>query len=145
MDAFGWLACAAVLVWAAVLCRTDLRDLRLPDPLTLGGAAAILAGALLCDRGMAALCGALALTGVYLSVHLAIPTAMGGGDVKLALGVGALTGSLGMGVWLLAALAAPVVTAAVGVAGVVRGRRGPIPHGPSMLVASLSAAALTVF
>ena len=145
MGMLGWTACAAVLVWAITLCRTDIRDLRLPDPLTLGGAAAILGAAALCGRGMPALCGGLALAALYLAVRLALPAALGGGDVKLALGVGALTGSLGVGVWLLAALAAPVGTAAIGLAGAARGCRGPIPHGPSMLVTGLSAAALAIF
>ncbi len=145
MEALGPVGAAVVLVWALALCRNDIRDLRLPNALTLGGAATILVAALCCGRGAGAVGGALVLGGVYLVVHLAAPAALGGGDVKLALAVGALTGSLGAGVWMLAALAAPVATAAVGLAGAVRGRRGPIPHGPSMLVASLSAAALAVF
>ena len=36
---------------------------------------------------------------------------MGAGDVKLALGLGALTGAFGPDVWLLGALGAPVLTA----------------------------------
>jgi leader peptidase (prepilin peptidase)/N-methyltransferase len=88
--------------------------------------------------------GAAALSGSYLGVHLISPTGMGAGDVKLALGLGALTGALGAEIWVLAALTAPLVTAALGVAGAACGRRGPIPHGPSMLLASLLAAALAV-
>ncbi len=145
MDALGWAGGAAVLIWALALCRSDIRDLRLPNQLTLGGAAAILAAALCCGRGVGAVCGALALASVYLAVHLAAPAALGGGDVKLALGVGALTGALGAGVWILAALAAPLGTAAIGLSRAATGRCAPIPHGPSMLVASLSAAALAVF
>lgn len=145
MGALGWVGCAAVLIWAVALCRTDIRDLRLPNRLTLGGAVAILGAALCCGRGVGAVCGALVLGSVYLAVHLAAPAALGGGDVKLALGVGALTGSLGAGVWMLAALAAPTATAVVGLAGAATGRRGPIPHGPSMLLASLFAAALAIF
>ena len=60
---------------------------------------------------MPALVGAAALFGAYLVVHLLSPAAMGAGDVKLAVGVGALTGAFGMDVWALAALAAPLLTA----------------------------------
>ena len=134
-----------VLGWAAALCAIDIRDLRLPNTLTLGGAVAILLAAFWVGRGPAALAGALVLAALYLAVHLITPAGLGGGDVKLALGLGALTGALGPGVWALAALAAPVGTAAVGLAGAARGRRGPIPHGPSMLVASIAAAAPAVF
>ena len=48
---------------------------------------------------------------MYLLVHLVAPAAMGAGDVKLAIGLGALTGCFGVDVWLLAALAAPLLTA----------------------------------
>lgn len=132
---------AALLSWAAALCVSDIRTLRLPNRLTLGGAVLIPLGAAFAGRGPAAVAGALALGALYLTVHLVAPAGMGGGDVKLALGLGALTGALGADVWVLAALAAPVLTAALGVG---RGRRGPVPHGPSMCVASLAAAALAV-
>ena len=133
---------AAVLLWAAALCRADIRELRLPNRLTLPGAVLILAGAALAGRGVAAGCGALALGGLYLLVHLVSPAGMGAGDVKLALGLGALTGAVGFPVWVLAALAAPMLTAAVGIGlGLARGRRTPIPHGPAMLLASLAAVA----
>ena len=55
--------------------------------------------------------GAVALFAVYAVVHLVSPAAMGAGDVKLAIGIGALTGTFGGDVWLLAALGAPVLTA----------------------------------
>lgn len=145
MGAFGWAACLAVIGWATALCVTDIRELRLPNELTLGGALAIAVVAGCCGRGPAALCGAVALGLLYLMVHVAAPAGLGAGDVKLALSVGALTGALGIGVWVLAAVAAPIGTAALGVTATVRGRRGPIPHGPSMLLASVGAAALAVF
>ncbi len=65
---------------------------------------------------------------------------MGAGDVKLALALGGLTGAFGADVWALAALAAPLLTALVGLA---RRRGGPVPHGPAMCLASLAALALT--
>ena len=98
---------------------------------------------------VAGLLGAAALAGLYLTVHLVAPAGMGAGDVKLAVGLGALTGGLGAPVWLLAALGAPVLTALLGTAVALR-RRGRlaatvVPHGPSMCLASLAAAAPAVF
>ena len=138
------LAAALLLAWGAALCLSDIRYLRLPDVLTLGGAAVILAVATVAGRGVGALCGGAALGALYLTVYLALPGQLGGGDVKLALGLGALTGALGNGVWVLAALTAPVLTAAAGLASAVRGRQGPLPHGAAMVLASLVTAALAV-
>lgn len=42
MGALGWAGCLAVIGWAAALCVKDIRELRLPNALTLGGAVAIL-------------------------------------------------------------------------------------------------------
>ena len=50
---------------------------RLPNVLTLPGAASILAGAVASGRGVPALVGALALTGGYLVVHLLSPAGDG--------------------------------------------------------------------
>jgi len=136
---------AAVAGWAVALSVVDLRQRRLPNPLTLGGAAAILAAAAAGGRAGPALIGALALAAAYLAIHLAAPAGMGAGDVKLALGLGALTGALGSGVWALAALAAPLLTAMAGAVSAIRGRGGTVAHGPSMCAASLAAAALAVF
>ena len=136
---------ALLLAWGAALCISDIRDLRLPDPLTLGGAAAIVLGATAAGSGVAAVCGAGALGSLYLMVYVTAPGQLGGGDVKLALGLGALTGALGPGVWALAALAAPVLTAAAGLVAAARGRHAPVPHGAAMVLASLGAAAFAVF
>jgi len=137
----------AVVTWAAVLCAFDLRHRRLPNVLTLSGTAVILIVAMLDGRGLPALLGAAALGGLYLVVHLADPAALGGGDVKLALALGALTGAFGTPVWVLAALGAPVLTAitATAVLALRRGGTGlAVPHGPSMCLASLAAASLAV-
>ena len=138
------LAVVAVVVWAVALSAIDLRERRLPNPLTLSGTVLILLGAALCGRGLPAILGAAALGGLYLAVHLADPAALGGGDVKLALALGALTGALGTPVWVLAALGAPVLTAAAGTVALVLRRGRAVPHGPSMCAASLVAAALAV-
>ena len=63
---------------------------------------------------------------------------MGAGDVKLAIGVGALTGAFGPDVWLLAALAAPLLTALWAVA-LASAAGSAVPHGPSMCVAAAAA------
>jgi leader peptidase (prepilin peptidase) / N-methyltransferase len=123
---------AAMVLWMGVLTGYDIRQRRLPNSVTLPGAAVILLAAAVAGHGAAALAGACALSGVYLLVHLASPAGMGGGDVKLALGLGALTGCFGADVWLLAALGAPLITVLVAL---LRGVRS-VPHGPSMCLAS---------
>jgi leader peptidase (prepilin peptidase) / N-methyltransferase len=137
-------ASICVLAWLVTLSVYDIRQRRLPNVLTLPGAAVVLVAAALAGRGVPALLGTVALSMLYLVVHLLTPKAMGAGDVKLALGVGALTGSFGFDVWALAALAAPLLTAAWGITAIIR-RTGPtVPHGPSMCAATLAATALAV-
>jgi len=146
MDALGAAGCSLVAAWAGALSILDLRDRRLPNRLTLPGAAALLAGAAACGRFGPAVFGALVLTGLYLVVHLVVPAGLGAGDVKLALGLGALTGAFGSDAWVLGAVGAPVLTALAAVVAVLAGRGGAaLPHGPSMGVASLGAVALVWF
>src|SRR5574337_495693 len=111
-----------LLVWLVMLSGYDIRWRRLPNWLTLPGAAV--------------------LTVVYLAVHLIQPAGLGAGDVKLAVGVGALTGLFGFETWLFAAIAAPLLTALLAL--VALGLRGvrSVPHGPSMCLASAVATAL---
>ena len=90
-----------VLVWLIALSGFDIRQRRLPDRLTLPGAAAILGGRGVHRHRLPAAIGGVALFGVYLAVHLIAPAAMGAGDVKLAIGVGACRG-FGGDVWMLA-------------------------------------------
>ncbi|AHC25404.1 MULTISPECIES: prepilin peptidase [Mycobacteriaceae] len=137
----GWVA---VGVWLTALTVYDLRQRRLPNMLTLPGALLVLCWAASCGRGMPALVGALALFGSYLAIHLAVPDHLGAGDVKLALGVGALTGAFGIDVWALAALAAPLLTATWALTARLFGRTDPLPHGPAMCVASAVAVVLAV-
>jgi leader peptidase (prepilin peptidase) / N-methyltransferase len=133
-----------LLAWLAVLCVYDVRQRRLPNVLTLSGAAVILLGAAVSGHGLAAVAGAAGLTGLYLLVHLATPAAMGAGDVKLAIGLGALTGSFGFEVWFLAALGAPLLTALWALFVVLRRSGTAVPHGPSMCLASVAAVTLAV-
>jgi leader peptidase (prepilin peptidase)/N-methyltransferase len=132
-----------VLVWLAALSCYDVRQRRLPNALTLPGAAVILLAATVAGRGVAALAGAVALAAVYLLVHLLAPAAMGAGDVKLAFGLGGLAGCFGVEVWFLAAVAAPLLTALLGVAGRLRGA-ATVPHGPSMCLATAGVAGLAL-
>ena len=137
-----FLLAGLVLAWLTVLSGYDIRQRRLPNWLTLPAAVAMPVVAIGAGHGGAALAGAAALTAVYLTVHVIAPSGLGAGDVKLAAGLGALTGSFGADVWLLAAFSAPILTGLWGllVAGARRG--GSVPHGPSMCLASAVAAGL---
>jgi leader peptidase (prepilin peptidase)/N-methyltransferase len=140
-------AAVVVLAWLAVLSCYDIRQRRLPNLLTLPGAGVILLTAASAGLGLPALAGAAALAGTYLLVHLVAPAAMGAGDVKLAIGLGGLTGCFGAEVWFLAALAAPLLTALWGVVTRLCGGTGgaaTIPHGPSMCLATAGAVSLAV-
>ncbi len=132
----------AVLVWMGVLSVYDVRQRRLPNLLTLSGAGAIVVGAVVAGHGMAALSGAAALTTVYLLVHLVAPTSMGAGDVKLAIGLGAVTGCFGAEVWFLAAIGVLLLTAVLGTVAWLGRSAKAVPHGPSMCLASAMALGL---
>ena len=138
------VAAACVSAWLVMLTVYDIRERRLPNWLTVPGALAILAVAAATGRGVPALMGAIGLAGVYLVVHLMSPASMGAGDVKLAVGVGGLTGAYGLDVWALAAIVAPLLTAMWAVAAVYRRSGSAVPHGPSMCVATLAAVALVI-
>jgi leader peptidase (prepilin peptidase)/N-methyltransferase len=142
------MVAGVVLVWLGALSAYDMRQRRLPNWLTLPGAAVLVLGGAAAGRAVPALAGGAALAGLYLAVHLATPSAMGAGDVKLALGLGALTGSFGVEVWFLAALGAPMFTALIGTIARL-GRSAEmstqaLPHGPSMCLASAAAVAVAL-
>jgi leader peptidase (prepilin peptidase)/N-methyltransferase len=130
-----------VLAWLATLSVYDVRDRRLPNWLTIPGAIAVLGAATIDGRGGPAAVGAVALFAVYLVVHLTAPAAMGAGDVKLAIGLGALTGAFGVDVWTLAAITAPLLTA---IAALLRRMEATVPHGFSMCLATTAAVALAI-
>ncbi len=119
-----------LLVWLAVLAACDLRWRRLPNVLTLPGFAVILVIAGLDGRGAAAALGAAVLAAVYLAGFLL--GGFGAGDVKLAMGLGAVTGAAGIEAWVPAALLAPTLTLLL--AALTRSR--VVPHGPSMCLAT---------
>lgn len=133
---------AVVLIgWLVALSVYDIRHRRLPNYLTLPGAVLLLVAAALAGRGAAAALGAVALFGVYAAVHLAAPAAMGAGDVKLAIGLGALTGAFGWAPWVLAAVGAPLLTGLYATVVAARRQAVVLPHGPSMCLASAAAVA----
>jgi leader peptidase (prepilin peptidase) / N-methyltransferase len=134
----------AALLWMGALTAYDICRRRLPNWLTLPGFAVILLVAAASGHGWAAALGAGLLAAVYLVVHVAAPAAMGAGDVKLALGLGALTGCFGGDAWVLAAIGAPLLTAVIGIVARLCWSAMTVPHGPSMCAASAAALGLAV-
>ncbi|WP_329412546.1 A24 family peptidase [Streptomyces sp. NBC_00704] len=140
-----WLALAPAGVLLGVV---DLRVHRLPDPLTLPLAAAAPAllgcAALLPEHAghwTTALLGAPALGAAYLVLHLVNPGGMAFGDVKLALGAGAVLGWYGWSTVVLGTFAAFLSGALyVGALVVARraGRKTLVPFGPFMLAGTLA-------
>ena len=128
----GWLAVAAGAV--------DLRHHRLPDALTLP--ALPLALLLLAPLGpevvLRAGVGAVVAFAAYAAVHLAAPSALGAGDVKLAAPLGAVLAAASWAALVAAGVVAALLSAVLAaVMLAMRGRGGAVPHGPSMLVAGL--------
>ncbi|EST30805.1 prepilin peptidase [Streptomyces roseochromogenus] len=135
-----WLLLAPVGVLLAVI---DFRVQRLPDPLTLPLAVAALAllglAALLpghAGHWLTALYGALALGVGYFVLFLINPSGMGFGDVKLAVGMGAVLGWYGWPTVLLGTFAGFLLGAVYGGALVVvrrAGRKTAIAFGPFLI------------
>lgn len=135
----GWAWCA-FLPWAAWLAWRDLRHRTLDDAATLPAAGAATAIAVAAGELGPALAGMIAWAGTYAAVGVGKQGAMGGGDVKLALPLGALAGAAGGLPAVLAAMAiAGFGTAAAGAA--MRART--VPHGPAMLLAAAAVTAVT--
>ncbi|MEV8122623.1 A24 family peptidase [Streptomyces sp. NPDC085944] len=135
-----WLLLAPVGVLLAVV---DLKVRRLPDPLTLplAGAVLVLLGltALVPEHAgewTTALLGALALGVGYLVLFLVNPAGMGFGDVKLALTAGAALGWYGWPTLMLGTFAGFLLGALYGGALLVArraDRKTAIPFGPFLV------------
>ncbi|GGL73694.1 prepilin peptidase [Streptomyces fumigatiscleroticus] len=135
-----WLLLAPAGV---LLAAVDFRVRRLPDPLTLpfAGAALVLLGAVAlvpehAGEWTTALLGALALGAGYFVLFLINPGGMGFGDVKLALGAGAVLGWYGWPTVMLGTFAGFLLGAVYGGALVVArraGRKTAIPFGPFLI------------
>ncbi len=135
------------------LVLVDIRERRLPDGLTLGGTVTLVT--LLAVRGAAtgnlapvggAVLGALAMAGLLLALHLASPSGMGFGDVKLGLLLGVIVGSRSVGLVPVALLAAGTLGAVAGVVLMVRHRRRDVtlPFGPYLVIGAAAALAFAV-
>lgn len=115
-------------LWLVALCAKDLRSRRLPNALTLGGAAAALALRAATGRGAALLDGLEG--GLICAALLLLPffvNAAGAGDVKMLFAVGCFFGSrraVGTLFWIsLAGLALALVFLVLG-----RVDRGRLVH-----------------
>jgi prepilin signal peptidase PulO-like enzyme (type II secretory pathway) len=129
----------AVMVRAAAV---DLRERRLSDAVVLGSGVVLVVGLLATWAGAGedvavrgVVVGAGAMAGPLLALHLLAPSAMGFGDVKAAVVLGAALGSVD---GRLAVLALAVGSAAGSLLGLAR-RSSTIPFGP-FLVAGAAAA-----
>lgn len=133
--------CLAFVAFAVAAVGSDVRRRRIPDLLTLAGAAAVAMGwaVVALVEGQAqlffgSLLGAALFGLVLLVPHLMRPSALGFGDVKLALSLGAVLGPLGL-VWVpVAGLLAQVIqiTAVI----VLHERR--LPFAPALAAASFA-------
>ncbi|MGY5048555.1 prepilin peptidase [Streptomyces sp. 900105755] len=140
-----WLLLAPVGVLLAVV---DFRVQRLPDPLALPLAPAALAllgvAALLPEHAgdwLTSLYAALALAGAYFVLFLVNPGGMGFGDVKLALGTGAVLGWYGWPTVLLGTFAGFLLGALYGGALVAvrrAGRKTAIAFGPFLIAGAFA-------
>ncbi|MEN1887181.1 A24 family peptidase [Streptomyces mirabilis] len=135
-----WLLLAPLGVLLAVV---DFRVQRLPDVLTLplAGLALVLLGvtALVPEHAgewPTALFGSLVLGGAYFLLFLVNPNGMGFGDVKLALGIGAVLGWYGWGTVVLGTFAGFLFGGLYGLGLVLMrraGRKTSIPFGPFLI------------
>ncbi|MGW1501355.1 prepilin peptidase [Streptomyces mirabilis] len=135
-----WLLLAPLGVLLAVV---DFRVQRLPDVLTLplAGLALVLLGAMAlvpehAGQWPTALFGSLVLGGAYFLLFLVNPNGMGFGDVKLALGIGAVLGWYGWGTVVLGTFAGFLFGGLYGLGLVLMrraGRKTSIPFGPFLI------------
>lgn len=138
-----WAPVPLTLGWlAVVLSATDILARRLPDALTLPAypVTAVLLGVAAAGASDPALLvraalGMVVWAGTYAAVRLIGPSALGGGDLKLAGPLGAITAAASWSGLLLAMLGAAVLTAALALPARLLGRR-EVPHGPAMLAAA---------
>ncbi|MCQ9351472.1 A24 family peptidase [Corynebacterium sp. 209RC1] len=137
-----WFGVCLVLFWgwASALCWWDVREHRLPNVLTLPAAAAVLGLGLVVHP--AALCGAALWSGLYASQRVlpGAKGAIGGGDVKLAVTLGAVLGFWG----ILPVLGAMAIAQVSTLLALVAARRQVVAHGPPMVLGTAVALAAAV-
>ena len=133
-----WIAVPLLLSWGGVLLGAcDLRVHRLPDALTLPAypVLAALLGLAAWHRpeiALGSVAGLVLFGGTYLLVRIVAPSAMGGGDVKLAGVLGAAAGAVSVPA-VVGVIAAAALLALVGS---LSRRAGAVAHGPAMIVPS---------
>ncbi len=129
----GWV----VVFWLVVLCVHDLRAHVLPNQLTVpAGIASIAMG---CTDSYTAL-SIVVLCAPYLVAVLM--GACGGGDLKLAVGLGGLVADPARA--LLVVLTAAVATLVIGLARARAARRTGVAHGPALAGAAIAVGGLWV-
>lgn len=146
----GWVLLVTLLYFAAVsvtLTVIDLQTLRLPNVIVypsivvvgLGLTASVLLSPTT-DGWTGILIGSAFTSGAFGLVWLLSGgRAIGLGDVKLAVALGALMGYFGVGVALVGFMAAWVFGATAAVVGMLTGlvtRGKPVPFGPALIVAT---------
>lgn len=138
-----WLPVPLALGWLGMLLTaTDLQARRLPDALTIPAAvgALSLAGVAALGAGDSAVLGravvgALCWSGAYGLVRLISRGALGAGDCKLALSLGAVTAAVSWSA-LLTAMTITTVLGGLVAVGALASARSDFPHGPAMLLAA---------
>lgn len=121
-----WLGAALTIGAMAPAAVVDVRERRLPDDLLLGAAVVFLVacGVTLAISGSvdvrSMLIGCVVFTGPILALHLVSPAAMGFGDVKAGIVLGA---ALGAQDWRLALTALTLGSAFGAAVGLVRRQR----------------------
>lgn len=152
VTAWHALASAVVLVPTATAAAVDARTLRLPDVLVLPVypvLALVVLGSGVAEgdgqRSLRVLAAAGLAAGAFGLLHLASPTGLGFGDVKLAPPLAALSAWLGwdgVGVWSVAAFASAAVVSC-GLLVTRRLHRGSsVPLGPFLVLGALVTIAL---
>ncbi len=121
----------AVVFWLIVLCVHDLRGHVLPNRLTVpAGIASIAMG---CTDPQVALSIVVLCVPYLVSVFAG---ACGGGDLKLAVGVGGLMADPALA--MMVALGAAVATLATGLLRGGTTRRTGVAHGPALAAAAIT-------
>lgn len=134
------IAAAAAVAMTIPAAAIDVEQRRLPD-VWIGGALVVLLAALVIGTAVGGqtdsgswfgglLGGALAMSLPVLVVHMSSPHAMGFGDVKTSMVLGAAVGTID---WRLGAVALCLAALCGGAAGVL-GQRRTIPFGPFLVL-----------
>ncbi|SED62723.1 leader peptidase (prepilin peptidase) / N-methyltransferase [Amycolatopsis tolypomycina] len=137
---------ASVAAFGVPLAFADARHRRLPNPLVLGLAGSVSASVIATavvdhDAGSLAraLAGAAVTAAFFLAVYFTAPGQLGGGDVKLAIPLGAALAWFGWQTLVLGSLL-PWLAAAIAVVIMRLGRRRTaIPMGPFVIAGALAA------